>query len=133
MQLLRHKRENPDTELCRSLRHRATSRLYPENETGARYRGKRPKTPGWGKLSSGRVCHLLRTSFYNSATARRLQQLPAPTHLGEGFPMARDLMPRADHHANVPTPDPLGSPRITLFTPVIDRVDRCETMTDTRV
>ena len=29
MRLLRHKRGNPDTELCRSLRHRATSRLYP--------------------------------------------------------------------------------------------------------
>ncbi len=29
MRLLRHERGNPDTELCRSLRHRATSRLYP--------------------------------------------------------------------------------------------------------
>ena len=29
MRLLRHKRGNPDTELCRSLTHRATSRLYP--------------------------------------------------------------------------------------------------------
>ena len=28
MRLLRHKRGNPDTGLCRSLRHRATSRLY---------------------------------------------------------------------------------------------------------
>ena len=30
MRLLRHRRGNPDTELCRSLPHRATSRLYPE-------------------------------------------------------------------------------------------------------
>jgi hypothetical protein len=29
MRLLRHERGNPDTELCRSLPHRATSRLYP--------------------------------------------------------------------------------------------------------
>jgi len=28
MRLLRHERGNPDTELCRSLPHRATSRLY---------------------------------------------------------------------------------------------------------
>jgi hypothetical protein len=28
--LLRHKRGNPDTEVIRSLPHRATSRLYPE-------------------------------------------------------------------------------------------------------
>src|SRR3989304_7788020 len=28
MRLLRHKRGNPDTGLCRSLNHRATSRLY---------------------------------------------------------------------------------------------------------
>ena len=32
MRLLRHERGNPDTELCRSLRHRATSRLYPYYE-----------------------------------------------------------------------------------------------------
>ncbi len=28
--LLRHKRGNPETEVIRSLPHRATSRLYPE-------------------------------------------------------------------------------------------------------
>ncbi len=28
MRLLRHKRGNPDPELCRNLPHRATSRLY---------------------------------------------------------------------------------------------------------
>jgi len=31
MRLLRHRRGNPDTELCRSLNHRATSRLYTTN------------------------------------------------------------------------------------------------------
>ena len=30
MWIMRHRRGNPDTELCRSLPHRATSRLYPE-------------------------------------------------------------------------------------------------------
>ena len=30
MWIMRHGRGNPDTELCRSLTHRATSRLYPE-------------------------------------------------------------------------------------------------------
>jgi hypothetical protein len=30
MWIMRHRRGNPDTELCRSLTHRATSRLYPE-------------------------------------------------------------------------------------------------------
>ena len=29
MRLVRHRRGNPETELCRSLNHRATSRLYP--------------------------------------------------------------------------------------------------------
>ena len=29
LRLLRHRRGNPDPELCRSLTHRATSRLYP--------------------------------------------------------------------------------------------------------
>ncbi len=30
MRIMRHSRGNPDTELFRSLPHRATSRLYPE-------------------------------------------------------------------------------------------------------
>jgi hypothetical protein len=29
MWIMRHRRGNPDTELCQSLTHRATSRLYP--------------------------------------------------------------------------------------------------------
>ena len=29
MRIVRHRRGNPATELCRSLNHRATSRLYP--------------------------------------------------------------------------------------------------------
>ncbi|MBU4272506.1 MAG: hypothetical protein KKA28_11655, partial [Planctomycetes bacterium] len=36
MRLLRHGRGNPDTELCRSLPRRATSRLYPVGANLAR-------------------------------------------------------------------------------------------------
>ena len=48
MRLLRHKRGNPDTELCRNLNHRATSRLYPYFEqTSERWESLRHWGVGW--------------------------------------------------------------------------------------
>ena len=43
--ILRHVRGNPDTEVSRSLNHRATSRLYPKSEARVGRRGPRPMAP----------------------------------------------------------------------------------------
>ena len=102
----------------------------PENETGARYRGKRP--PPWlGEaverlgMSSTPYAYLQLGKGKTTATVASTD--PLGGRVSDG--------PRLDagHHANVLAPDPLGCQRITLVIPVIDRVDRCETMTDTRV
>ena len=45
MRLLRHRRGNPDTELCRSLPNRATSRLYPELCPGIMPEPLMPRSP----------------------------------------------------------------------------------------
>jgi len=55
MWIMRHRRGNPDTELCRSLTHRATSRLYPEFGAGVPLQGN--LTRGDGEIETGRITH----------------------------------------------------------------------------
>ena len=50
--ILRHRRGNPDTEVSRSLTHRATSRLYSSHTNPKRKRGLRQEFPSLARRVS---------------------------------------------------------------------------------